>query len=245
MSLHVIRNLQVNQNKPVQFYSWWNTQGQYAVHYDLGYSVHPILCPYDCTPRTVMRKLWSDVYQAVLHKQDNVYYMGYAAQRPSSRWTPCSQQTSLDLLCTSSHCSWQSCHVSKHWLAIIHHMQGVVQLTLQSHHGWSCRYEFQTEEEWQQYKETREQLPKAAFQFGVKRSDGRKSQKDLNASGGSMDGKQKDQKLDTQLKKIERLLTDKGHEHTSAFAKPPPLVSFTPFRDDGTGDGPAPKRKRL
>lgn len=108
----------------------------------------------------------------------------------------------------------------------------------------SCRYEFQTEEEWQQYKETREQLPKAAFQFGVKRSDGRKSQKDLNASGAT-DGKRKDQKLDTQLNKIERLLTDKGHEHTSAFAKPPPLVSFTPFRDDGTGDGPAPKRKRL
>ncbi len=36
------------------------------------------------------------------------------------------------------------------------------------------RYDFNTEEEWMRYKETREQAPKAAFQFGVKSADGRK-----------------------------------------------------------------------
>ena len=41
------------------------------------------------------------------------------------------------------------------------------------------RYDFNTEEEWQKYKETREQMPKAAFQYGVKSADGRKSGKDV------------------------------------------------------------------
>lgn len=99
------------------------------------------------------------------------------------------------------------------------------------------RFDFETEEDWQKYKETREQLPKAAFQFGVKRSDGRKAQKDL-AGGGGGGGpaappvdRRKEQKLDTQLNKIERLLIEKGHEHTGAFAKPPKLeASETPAR---------------
>ena len=49
----------------------------------------------------------------------------------------------------------------------------------------SCgfRYDFNTEEEWQKYKETREQMPKAAFQFGVKMTDGRKAHKNLPGMG--------------------------------------------------------------
>ena len=45
------------------------------------------------------------------------------------------------------------------------------------------RYDFETEEEWQRYKETREQAPKAAFQFGVKVADGRKGGKEMVSSG--------------------------------------------------------------
>eukprot|EP00798_Chlamydomonas_sp_ICE-L_P021686 gene21686-28709_t len=75
------------------------------------------------------------------------------------------------------------------------------------------RYDFETEEEWHQYKETREQAPKAAFQFGVKAGDGRKGGKEMSLE------KSRDQKLSSQLGKIQKLMQDKGHDHTDAFAK--------------------------
>lgn len=53
-------------------------------------------------------------------------------------------------------------------------------------------------------------MPKAAFQFGVKMSDGRKTHKDLES-------RRKDQKLETQLNKIQRLMKEKGHDHETAF----------------------------
>lgn len=77
----------------------------------------------------------------------------------------------------------------------------------------ASRYDFATEEEWEKYKESKEAMPKAAYQFGVKMGDGRKSHKGLE--------KARDQKLDTQLNKIEKLLTDKGHDHHDAFGKTP------------------------
>ncbi len=46
------------------------------------------------------------------------------------------------------------------------------------------RADFATDEEWQRYKETRETLPRAAFQFGMKRADGRKSHKELEKGTG-------------------------------------------------------------
>lgn len=42
-----------------------------------------------------------------------------------------------------------------------------------------ARADFETDEDWQRYKEGRENMPRAAFQFGVKRADGRKSHKEL------------------------------------------------------------------
>ncbi len=45
------------------------------------------------------------------------------------------------------------------------------------------RADFATDEEWTRYKEQKETLPRAAFQFGVKRADGRKSHKELEKVG--------------------------------------------------------------
>ena len=47
----------------------------------------------------------------------------------------------------------------------------------------------------QEYKQNKEMLPKAAFQFGVKAGDGRKSGKDLT--------RKQDNKLSGQLRKIQ------------------------------------------
>ena len=63
------------------------------------------------------------------------------------------------------------------------------------------RYDFNTEEEWESYKYTKEAAPKAAFQFGLKNKDGRKAHKDL--------GKQNNAKINSQLGKIKGILEEK------------------------------------
>lgn len=63
------------------------------------------------------------------------------------------------------------------------------------------RWDFETEEEWATYNEQKEAMPKAAFQFGVKMQDGRKTRK-----------QNKDQKLTNELHKINKILTRKKME---------------------------------
>jgi len=63
------------------------------------------------------------------------------------------------------------------------------------------RWDFETEEEWAKYNEQKEAMPKAAFQFGVKMQDGRKTRK-----------QNKDQKLTNELHKINKILTRKKME---------------------------------
>ncbi|XP_071908992.1 suppressor of mec-8 and unc-52 protein homolog 2-like [Coffea arabica] len=63
------------------------------------------------------------------------------------------------------------------------------------------RWDFETEEEWATYNEQKEAMPKAAFQFGVKMQDGRKTRK-----------QNKDQKLTNDLHKINQILTKKKME---------------------------------
>ena len=63
------------------------------------------------------------------------------------------------------------------------------------------RYDFNTEEEWESYKNAKEAAPKAAFQFGLKNKDGRKAHKDL--------GKQNNAKINSQLGKIKGILEEK------------------------------------
>lgn len=62
------------------------------------------------------------------------------------------------------------------------------------------RWDFETEEEWAQYNEQKEAMPKAAFQFGVKMQDGRKTRKN------------KDQKLTNDLHKINKIIARKKAE---------------------------------
>ncbi|KAK9099607.1 hypothetical protein Syun_026652 [Stephania yunnanensis] len=63
------------------------------------------------------------------------------------------------------------------------------------------RWDFETEEEWAKYNEQKEAMPKAAFQFGVKMQDGRKTRK-----------QNKDQKLTNELHKINKILARKKSE---------------------------------
>ncbi|CAL1390139.1 unnamed protein product [Linum trigynum] len=60
------------------------------------------------------------------------------------------------------------------------------------------RWDFETEEEWAKYNEQKEAMPKAAFQFGVKMQDGRKTRK-----------QNKDQKLNNELHQINKILAKK------------------------------------
>jgi len=66
------------------------------------------------------------------------------------------------------------------------------------------RWEFASEEAWSSYNEHREALPKAAFQFGIKMSDGRKTKKN-----------NKEKKIDQELKKINQLIKRKENEQSS------------------------------
>ncbi|CAN8287900.1 unnamed protein product [Cochlearia groenlandica] len=67
--------------------------------------------------------------------------------------------------------------------------------------GGLHRWDFETEEEWAKYNEQKEAMPKAAFQFGVKMQDGRKTRK-----------QNRDQKLNNELNKINKILTRKKME---------------------------------
>ncbi len=61
----------------------------------------------------------------------------------------------------------------------------------------------------QEYKNSKEMLPKAAFQFGVKAADGRKA--------GNKLGKARDNKLNSQLNKIQAILEKDGGDYKKAF----------------------------
>lgn len=68
------------------------------------------------------------------------------------------------------------------------------------------RWDFETEEEWAKYNEQKEAMPKAAFQFGVKMQDGRKTRK-----------QNKDQKLNNELHKINQIIDRKKKEKSSLY----------------------------
>ncbi|XP_051131114.1 suppressor of mec-8 and unc-52 protein homolog 2 [Andrographis paniculata] len=63
------------------------------------------------------------------------------------------------------------------------------------------RWDFETEEEWATYNEQKEAMPKAAFQFGVKMQDGRKTRK-----------QNREQKITNDLHKINKILARKKAE---------------------------------
>ncbi|KAM7513494.1 hypothetical protein LguiA_003077 [Lonicera macranthoides] len=84
------------------------------------------------------------------------------------------------------------------------------------------RWDFESEEDWATYNEQKEAMPKAAFQFGVKMQDGRKTRK-----------QNKDQKITNELHKINKILARKKMEKGEGI-------------DDGGGnydDEPQPGKK--
>ncbi|KAH7405094.1 hypothetical protein KP509_15G055900 [Ceratopteris richardii] len=68
------------------------------------------------------------------------------------------------------------------------------------------RWDFETEEDWAKYNEQKEAMPKAAFQFGVKMQDGRKTRK-----------QNKDQKLNNELHKINQIIDRKKKEKPGGY----------------------------
>jgi len=72
------------------------------------------------------------------------------------------------------------------------------------------RADFDTEEQFSAYKASKEAAPRAAFQFGVKVADGRRSHKELDRKSAH--------KLDNQLGRIQQVFKDKGYEARGAFA---------------------------
>lgn len=71
------------------------------------------------------------------------------------------------------------------------------------------RWDFDTEEEWAKYNETREALPRAAFQFGVKMSDGRKSKRQKEREREKQDKKsekRREQKLNNKLHQVTQIM---------------------------------------
>ncbi|CAB4470229.1 hypothetical protein RhiirA5_353022 [Rhizophagus irregularis] len=77
------------------------------------------------------------------------------------------------------------------------------------------RWDFDTEEEWLSYKDNVTAMPKSAFQFGVKKTDGRKTRR----SGKELSEKQK---LDRDWQKISKIMEQKygdGDEGESSRKK--------------------------
>lgn len=69
------------------------------------------------------------------------------------------------------------------------------------------RRDFTSQEAWSSYNDNREALPRAAFQFGVKMNDGRKTKKNTE--------KTKEKKLEKELKKINTIIKEKENaRHT-------------------------------
>ncbi|CAM6089290.1 unnamed protein product [Calypogeia fissa] len=92
--------------------------------------------------------------------------------------------------------------------------------------GRMHRWDFETEEEWATYNEQKEAMPKAAFQFGVKMQDGRKTRK-----------QNKEQKLNNELHKINQILDKKKKDKTGGGGG---------YDDDrGNGDDDSHQSKRL
>ena len=82
------------------------------------------------------------------------------------------------------------------------------------------RKDFASEEAWSSYNDNREALPKAAFQFGVKMSGGRKTRK--HKSG--------DKKIESELKKINQIIKKK--ENSTAPSVPTALEARKKMKTD-------------
>lgn len=93
----------------------------------------------------------------------------------------------------------------------------------------ASRFDFATEEEYNEYKSEQEANPKA------KGGDGRRAARALENRGK--------QKLDNQLNKIERIFEEKGFGNAGAFAKPEATPSRRPAPVEDSVQPGAKKRR--
>lgn len=70
------------------------------------------------------------------------------------------------------------------------------------------RWDFETQDEYSEYMNQREALPKAAFQYGLKMSEGRKTRKNKNEN----------QKLDQEWQKIQKIITKRKGDNDGGEA---------------------------
>lgn len=70
------------------------------------------------------------------------------------------------------------------------------------------RWDFETQDEYSEYMNQREALPKAAFQYGLKMSEGRKTRKNKNEN----------QKLDQEWQKIQKIITKRKGDNDGGNA---------------------------
>ncbi|KAI1315237.1 hypothetical protein EDD11_001069 [Mortierella claussenii] len=96
------------------------------------------------------------------------------------------------------------------------------------------RFDFDTEEGFNRYKDTVEVVPKTSFQYGVKMSEGRKTGKWEDGKGK---GLSKEEKLDRDWQRISRLM-EKNSGSSSAGQKQKPR------RDEGSSEGNDNRNKR-
>ncbi|KAF9174285.1 hypothetical protein BGX21_000404 [Mortierella sp. AD011] len=96
------------------------------------------------------------------------------------------------------------------------------------------RFDFDTEEGFNRYKDTVEVVPKTSFQYGVKMSEGRKTGKWEDSKGK---GLSKDEKLDRDWQRISRLM-EKNSGSGNVSQKPKSR------RDDGSSEGGDNRNKR-
>lgn len=82
------------------------------------------------------------------------------------------------------------------------------------------RWDFETAEEYESYMSQREALPKAAFQYGIKMSGGRKTRKDPGATNKKTAADEK-AKLDREWQKISSMIEKRkqGGGESSSSAK--------------------------
>ncbi|KAJ3231779.1 hypothetical protein HDU81_003518 [Chytriomyces hyalinus] len=71
------------------------------------------------------------------------------------------------------------------------------------------RFDFDTEEEFQAYKDSQVVMPKTAYQFGVKSSDGRKNRKEMSGGGSGKGPKDEERKLEKEMKQLDKMMGQK------------------------------------
>jgi len=105
------------------------------------------------------------------------------------------------------------------------------------------RWDFDDEESWNAYNEQREATPKAAFQFGVKMADGRRTRRTP---------KDKDQKLNADLNKINQILKKRAVDSVTATRKANEggggaaslIADLEPDDDEGGGENNRRSRRK-